>query len=151
MGFKDGVLRQAWVLVAIAGLLLPTLITSARADEEPAKAAATEEAPAEAEAVPADETPALPAEIPTPATDDETPNGLRQSLVAPTVAASDEGEAAEPESDEDSNIFTEWWFWAAAAAVVGGTVAVGILASQPSDKPARGCMTGYLCFGDGRE
>lgn len=149
MGFKDGVLRQTWISVAIAGLLLPTLMASARADEEPAKPVAAEGVAAEA--VPAEETPALPAEIPTPATDDETPNGLRRSLVAPTVAASEEDEASEPESDEESNIFTEWWFWAAAAAVVGGTVAVGVLASQPSDKSARGCMPGYLCFGDGRE
>jgi len=135
--------------MAIAGLLLPTLMTSARADEEPAKPVAADVADSESEAVPVEETPDLPAEIPTPATDDETPDALRRSLVTPNVAATEQDEASE--SDEESNIFTEWWFWAAAAAVVGGTVAVGILASQPSDKPARGCMPGYLCFGDGRE
>jgi hypothetical protein len=152
MGFKTGVLRQAWATAAITGLLMSTLTVSASA-EEPAKPAVAEVAPAEAttETAPAEETPELPTDIPAPATDDETPDGLRRTLVAPTtVEGADEAEDA-PESDEDANIFTQWWFWAAAAAVVGGTVAVGVLASQPADNQARGCMPGYLCFGDGRE
>jgi len=130
---------------------MSTQMVSARADE-PAKpeaeAAAADETATEAAA--AEETPALPTEIATPATDDETPTGLRRSLIAPTAQADAEN-SDEPESEEDSNIFTKWWFWTAAAVVVGGTIAVGVLASQPGEKQARGCMPGYLCFGDGRE
>jgi len=47
--------------------------------------------------------------------------------------------------------YKKWWFWALTAAVVGGTVALGAWAVEPSPKPAKACSPGVIgCFGDGR-
>jgi hypothetical protein len=47
--------------------------------------------------------------------------------------------------------YKKWWFWALSAAVVGGTVALGAWAIEPSTKPANSCSPGVVaCFGDGR-
>ena len=47
--------------------------------------------------------------------------------------------------------YKKWWFWALSAAVVGGTVALGAWAIEPSTKPANACSPGVIaCFGDGR-
>src|SRR3989337_2285467 len=47
--------------------------------------------------------------------------------------------------------YKKWWFWALSAAVVGGTVALGAWAVDPSVPPARACSVGVIgCFGDGR-
>jgi hypothetical protein len=47
--------------------------------------------------------------------------------------------------------YKKWWFWALSAAVVGGTVALGAWAVEPSQKPPMSCSPGVLaCFGDGR-
>lgn len=47
--------------------------------------------------------------------------------------------------------YKKWWFWALSAAVVGGTVALGAWAIDPSTKPANACSPGVIaCFGDGR-
>jgi hypothetical protein len=47
--------------------------------------------------------------------------------------------------------YKKWWFWALSAAVVGGTVALGAWAIEPSTKPANSCSPGVIaCFGDGR-
>jgi hypothetical protein len=51
----------------------------------------------------------------------------------------------------DAPYYKKWWFWALSAAVVGGTVALGIWAVEPSVQPARACSIGVIgCFGDGR-
>jgi hypothetical protein len=47
--------------------------------------------------------------------------------------------------------YKKWWFWALTAAVVGGTVALGAWAVEPTAKPARMCSPDVIgCFGDGR-
>jgi hypothetical protein len=47
--------------------------------------------------------------------------------------------------------YKKWWFWALTAAVVGGTVALGAWAVEPTSKPARMCSNDVIgCFGDGR-
>jgi hypothetical protein len=47
--------------------------------------------------------------------------------------------------------YKKWWFWVLTAAVVGGTVALGAWAVEPSTTPARACSVGVIgCFGDGR-
>jgi hypothetical protein len=47
--------------------------------------------------------------------------------------------------------YKKWWFWALSAAVVGGTVALGAWAIDPSTTPANSCSPGVIaCFGDGR-
>jgi len=52
---------------------------------------------------------------------------------------------------EESPYYKKWWFWALTAVVVGGTVALGVWAIQPSTVPARACSPGVIgCFGDGR-
>ncbi len=52
---------------------------------------------------------------------------------------------------EEAPYYKKWWFWALTAVVVGGTVALGVWAVQPSTVPARACSPGVIgCFGDGR-
>jgi hypothetical protein len=47
--------------------------------------------------------------------------------------------------------YKKWWFWALTAAVIGGTVALGVWAVEPTTVPARACSPGVIgCFGDGR-
>ena len=47
--------------------------------------------------------------------------------------------------------YKKWWFWALTGVVVGGTVALGVWAIEPTKTPAKPCSTGVLaCFGDGR-
>ena len=51
----------------------------------------------------------------------------------------------------ESPYYKKWWFWALTAAVIGGTVALGVWAVEPSAVPARACSPGVIgCFGDGR-
>ncbi len=111
--------------------------------------AATPTPPADTAGGPADGEAA--SEAATPAPDGEEPEGLRrvrEPAPDPSLAA----EATAPVvEEEETNVFTTWWFWVLTAAIVGGTVALGVMASQPTDKPANGCMAGYLCFGDGRQ
>lgn len=86
--------------------------------------------------------------------DTETPGALRYGGAEPAAAVTDE--AAEKAAkknldDEESSVFKTWWFWALAAGVVGGTVALGVWAAQPTDTPSRPCPAGVAaCFGDGR-
>jgi hypothetical protein len=51
----------------------------------------------------------------------------------------------------ESPYYKKWWFWALTAAVVGGTLALGAWAVEPTTPPARACSAGVIgCFGDGR-
>jgi hypothetical protein len=62
--------------------------------------------------------------------------------------------AAQNKAQQDADeapAYKKWWFWALSAVVVGGTIALGAWAAEPSTQPARGCDLGVLaCFGDGR-
>ena len=52
---------------------------------------------------------------------------------------------------DDTPVYKRWWFWALTAAVVGGTVALGVWAIEPTRTPAKNCAPGVIaCFGDGR-
>lgn len=68
------------------------------------------------------------------------------------VAAPRSGAAqAVPPVEDEVPAYKRWWFWALTAAVVGGTIALGALAIDPSTPQARGCTADALaCFGDGR-
>jgi hypothetical protein len=68
-----------------------------------------------------------------------------------------EAEAARARADErkpapeEAPYYKKWWFWALTGVVVGGTVALGVWAIQPSTVPAKACTPGVVgCFGDGR-
>ena len=61
--------------------------------------------------------------------------------------------AVEPDKQVDERpYYKKWWFWALTAAVVGGTVALGVWAVEPTTKPAQSCeATAIACFGAGRQ
>jgi hypothetical protein len=60
--------------------------------------------------------------------------------------------ASQPKKADDTPYYKKWWFWALSAAVVGGTVALGVWAVEPTSKPAMSCdPSAVACFGAGRE
>ena len=60
--------------------------------------------------------------------------------------------ASQPKKVDDTPYYKKWWFWAMTAAVVGGTVALGVWAVEPTSKPAKSCdAAAVACFGAGRE
>jgi hypothetical protein len=83
---------------------------------------------------------------------DETPPPTRSQV----LADKEREQALQAEADKkklvaDVPYYKKWWFWALSAAVVGGTVALGVWAIDPSVPPARACSIGVIgCFGDGR-
>lgn len=62
-----------------------------------------------------------------------------------------EAVAKKKEVANDTPYYKRWWFWALTGVVVGGTVALGVWAVEPSRQPAKSCQPGVIaCFGDGR-
>ena len=59
--------------------------------------------------------------------------------------------ATAPKKVDDTPYYKKWWFWAVTAAVVGGTVALGVWAVEPTPQKARSCdANAVACFGAGR-
>ena len=86
-----------------------------------------------------------------PATDEPPPT--RSEKLAQQQREADARTQAENQKKEgvEKPYYKKWWFWALTAAVVGGTVALGVWAVEPSQVPARACSPGVIgCFGDGR-
>jgi hypothetical protein len=85
-------------------------------------------------------------------TQDETPPPTRSQVLADKQREQTlQAEAEKKKLVADVPYYKKWWFWALSAAVVGGTVALGIWAIDPSVPPARACSIGVIgCFGDGR-
>lgn len=51
----------------------------------------------------------------------------------------------------DTPFYKTWWFWTVTAVVVGGAVAIGVVASRPREATIHGCPADVIgCFGDGR-
>jgi hypothetical protein len=82
----------------------------------------------------------------------EQPPPTRSQL----LAEQQREEAARAQAEKKKDVaevpyYKKWWFWALTAAVVGGTVALGVWAVDPTVTPARACSVGVIgCFGDGR-
>ncbi len=53
----------------------------------------------------------------------------------------------------DVPFYRGWWFWTATAVIVGGTIAAGVILSQPTPQPGRACPDEFRnrCYGAGRE
>lgn len=90
------------------------------------------------------------------AVDDPPPSSGNDGIVpadrnASTDTASEDRPVAKVTYVDEVPVYKKWWFWALTAAVIGGTVALGVWAADPSDTPARPCSAGTrVCFGDGR-
>jgi hypothetical protein len=83
----------------------------------------------------------------------DEPPPTRSEKLAQQQREADARAQAEGQKKEtvEAPYYKKWWFWALTAAVVGGTVALGIWAVEPSAVPARACNPGVIgCFGDGR-
>jgi hypothetical protein len=97
---------------------------------------------------------------PTPTTPAAPPAAPGPDNPPPTIsevrAQKERDEAARLQAEKEksqpaSPYYKKWWFWALTAVVVGGTVALGAWAVEPSPQPARACSVGVIgCFGDGR-
>ena len=48
----------------------------------------------------------------------------------------------EKKEPDTTPYYKKWWFWALTAAVVGGTVALGVWAIDPSDHAGQGLQLG---------
>jgi hypothetical protein len=83
---------------------------------------------------------------------DETPPPTRSQVLAQQQREEAARAVAEKKKVQaDAPYYKKWWFWALTGAIVGGTVALGFWAIEPSPVPARACSLGVIgCFGDGR-
>jgi hypothetical protein len=144
--------RNGLTLLLGAALLASPLGASAAAPRDLVRATAAvalaQQAPPAKPATPSPTTPAAPAADPGPDNPPPTISEVR--------AQKEREEAARLQAEKDkpepaSPYYKRWWFWVLTAAVVGGTVALGAWAVEPSPQPARACSLGVIgCFGDGR-
>lgn len=82
---------------------------------------------------------------------DEPPPGRSQTVPQKEREEAARAEAQKKRQEAETPYYKKWWFWALTAVVVGGTVALGAWAVEPSTAPARACSIGVIgCFGDGR-
>ena len=82
----------------------------------------------------------------------EDPPKTRSEVLEEARQKDAAAQAVEKKQEVDTTpYYKKWWFWALTGVVVGGTVALGVWAIEPSKTPARSCSPGVLaCFGDGR-
>lgn len=102
---------------------------------------------------PAQATPsASPAPAAAPTTGGEVPPGLAEKPAEPVPTEAEVEETSKATiPEEEESVFRTWWFWVLAGGIVIGSVALGVMASDTDAvTPARSCMPGYHCFGDGR-
>lgn len=83
--------------------------------------------------------------------DEEPPPGRSQLIEKMRKEEEAKAAAQKKQEIDDTPAYKKWWFWALTAAVVGGTVALGVWAVEPSKTLPRACTPGSVgCFGEGR-
>jgi hypothetical protein len=142
-------MRRNALTLLLAAALLASLMGPATAAPRDLVRATAAVALAQAQA-PASPAPPAPGAAPAPGPDNPPPT------ISEVRAQKEREEAARLQAEKqkpqpDSPYYKKWWFWVLTAAVVGGTVALGAWAVEPSPQPARACSLGVIgCFGDGR-